>query len=228
MGDREIVANATFLDALHGVMQRDFFVITPCQSMVQPDRIMEGTRLTIVASYPNGFEFSIRTAGLPDRWALFDEELAACIQRLEEQFAAEPSDDKLQRYLELALQLFFYWVNFAPLSRGSAACGYILMMSFLNAVGLTLDEPIPENIQYDWEAILRSHPSDFVEFARPWLVRSVRRLPDGFWPSDQDEIDALFRLGQVERMPAHDDAAAVVNVAEVCATYRDMLHVLAR
>lgn len=35
------------------------------------------TRLTIVASAPEGFEFTIRTPGTPARWHQYDEELCA-------------------------------------------------------------------------------------------------------------------------------------------------------
>lgn len=35
------------------------------------------TRLTIVASPPDGFEFTIRTPGTPARWRQYDEELCA-------------------------------------------------------------------------------------------------------------------------------------------------------
>ena len=38
--------------------------------------------------------------------------------------------------LGAVLRLFFYWVNFAPLSRGSAACGYALVHSLLLSLGL--------------------------------------------------------------------------------------------
>ena len=81
--------------------------------------------------------------GLLERRAEFGAELAGCITPFEQLFVAEPTAETLDQYIELALQLFFYWVNFAPLSRGSAACGYILMVSALVAVGLTIAEPIP-------------------------------------------------------------------------------------
>lgn len=42
------------------------------------------TRLTIVASSPEGYEFTIRTPGTPDRWQQYDEELIAVWGRLTE------------------------------------------------------------------------------------------------------------------------------------------------
>lgn len=40
-------------------------------------RVFLRTRLTIVASSPEGHEFTIRTPGTPDRWRQYDDELGA-------------------------------------------------------------------------------------------------------------------------------------------------------
>ena len=37
--------------------------------------------------------------------------------------------------LDAILTLFFFWVHFAPLTRGSAACGYALVHALLLSVG---------------------------------------------------------------------------------------------
>lgn len=73
--------------------------------------------------------------------------------------------------------MFYYWVNFGPLSRGSAACGYIVLSGLMAAAGWRLTEPLPANVQMDWEAMLRPSPQAFMEKARPWLKRS--RQPSG-------------------------------------------------
>ena len=109
--------------------------------------VMEGTRLTIVQHDPDGFEFTIRTPGTPKRWAQYDEELSAIWRQLEAKGAqlrrshgqraaaataagadggegeVRLSPDELRSTADLILSVFFYWVNFGPLSRGSAACG---------------------------------------------------------------------------------------------------------
>jgi hypothetical protein len=70
------------------VMGHDFWVVTPCIRSVTdspsgtPDD-MEGTRLTIVAHEPDGFEFTIRTPGTPARWIQYEEELEAVWSRVE-------------------------------------------------------------------------------------------------------------------------------------------------
>lgn len=71
--------------------------------------------------------------------------------------------------------MFYYWVNFGPLSRGSAACGYVVLAGLMAAAGWRLVEPVPRGVQMDWEAILRPTPEAFMTKARPWLHRSRRR-----------------------------------------------------
>lgn len=45
---RQRMAAATTVAEAHAVMERDFWVVTPCCSVAQPGLVMEGTRLTIV------------------------------------------------------------------------------------------------------------------------------------------------------------------------------------
>lgn len=54
------------------------------------------TRLTIVASPPEGFEFTIRTPGTPARWRQYDEELCAVWGKLTAAVCenADPSGEK--------------------------------------------------------------------------------------------------------------------------------------
>lgn len=123
----EALAKVTQLEDLYAITKEDFYVIKPCPSLLRSGVEMEGTRLTLVAHDPEGFEFTIRTPGTPARWALFDAEISACFQRVVEVLAAGGEDggerDPLQysqEILRLALELFYFWVTFAPLSRGTA------------------------------------------------------------------------------------------------------------
>lgn len=45
----------------------------------------------------------------------------------------------------------------------------------MGAAGWRLVEPLPANVQMDWEAILRPNPGEFMAKVRPWLKRSRRR-----------------------------------------------------
>ena len=37
--------------------------------------------------------------------------------------------------LRQALEIFYFWVNFAPLTRGTAACGYAALLSIMLSRG---------------------------------------------------------------------------------------------
>jgi tetratricopeptide (TPR) repeat protein len=49
------------------VMQQGFYVETPCHSIARPGKIMAGTRITLLQKPPDGFDFTIRTPGIPSR-----------------------------------------------------------------------------------------------------------------------------------------------------------------
>jgi hypothetical protein len=52
------------------------------------------------------------------------------------------------------LRYVYYWYNFMPLARGSAAVGYTTILSLFWAVGMPVSVSIPKDYQPDWEAIL--------------------------------------------------------------------------
>lgn len=55
------------------------------------------TRLTIVASPPEGYEFTIRTPGTPSRWRQYDEELSAVWRKLTSAVCESSEEAKLSR-----------------------------------------------------------------------------------------------------------------------------------
>ena len=154
---KDTISRATSCKDLYDVMRRDFWVVTSCESTSNPGTAHEGTRITLQVrrlhhsrerersadecalltclslarfiqySAPEGYEFSIRTPGTPSRWAEYDKELEFVWNLLYEE-AIKPDRD-IERLSELILTLAFYWYNFMPLSRGTAACGYVAILS---------------------------------------------------------------------------------------------------
>jgi hypothetical protein len=45
----------------------------------------------------------------------------------------------------------FYWYNFMPLSRGTAATGYIALIAMFLAIGVKIDTLVPEEFLVDWQ-----------------------------------------------------------------------------
>eukprot|EP00741_Cyanophora_paradoxa_P021213 tig00000237_g20474.t1 len=161
------VKGATEVGELHSIVKSDYYVITPCHSTARPGRTMEGTRLTIQARPPEGYEFSIRTPGTPARQEEFDRELAHAWKALWEAGTAPQLD--LDAASDAALTLAFYWYNCMPLSRGSAAIGHVAIIAAHLAFGYEVAREIPEGHQIDWEAILRCRPADFLAAERAWM-----------------------------------------------------------
>jgi len=130
-------------------MRKDFYVVTPCHSTARPGAIMEGTRLTIQLANPEGYEYSIRTPGTPPRWVEYNQEMTHVWELLSDE-ASSPNPD-MEKVADHILTLPFYWYNFMPLSRGTAAVGYMTMIAMFLAMGFQITAPIPENLQPDWE-----------------------------------------------------------------------------
>ncbi|GBG82838.1 hypothetical protein CBR_g36368 [Chara braunii] len=165
---------------LYPIVGEDFWVVTPCEGL-HTGKVLEGTRLTLqksmMPSIRNGYNFSIRTPGTPPRWADYDAELEAVWKELCDAVcsrnAEEISKEEKTRIQDCILTLSFYWYNFMPLARGTAAVGYITLLGLLMACGLQPTARIPKGVQVDWEAILTRHPEQFISSIRTWLYPSI-------------------------------------------------------
>ncbi|KAI8019236.1 Suppressor of RPS4-RLD 1 [Camellia lanceoleosa] len=58
-----------------------------------------------------------------------------------------------------------------PLSRGSAAVGFVVLLGLLLAANMEFTGSIPEGFQVDWEAILNSDPNSFVDSVK--MIESI-------------------------------------------------------
>ena len=63
----------------------------------------------------------------------------------------------------LGLELFYYWNNFAPLSRGASAVGYTILYACILASGAEVSERVPPMTQLDFEAFLSRSFREFLE-----------------------------------------------------------------
>jgi hypothetical protein len=170
---------------LYNIMCKDFYVCTPCHSTARPGKTMEGTRITVQLAPPEGYEYSIRTPGTPGRWAEYDIEMAHAWELLAD--AVCRPDRDMEKISDLILAITFYWYNFMPLTRGSAAVGFTTMLGLFLSVDIDITAAIKEGHQPDWEAILRPTPQDFVSTIKPWLYPSRK----------QRNIDNLPRLSEL-------------------------------
>lgn len=162
-----IVENAQDCKDLYNIMRRDFWIVTPCHSIARPGTILEGTRLTIQNSPPEGFEYSIRTPGTPPRWKEYEIEMNHIWDLLTKEVTKQEID--LDRVSDLILTLTFFWYNFMPLSRGTAAAGYMGLLSMFYAIDIEIEGFIPKEFQPDWEGILTPKVEDFIQALKVWM-----------------------------------------------------------
>jgi hypothetical protein len=154
----------------------------PIASSTNTDVELNGTRLTVVANDRGGFEFSICSSSVADRFNQFEREMQNSFDRVIEallsfeeirEHADNDNDDNIQkatqRVLRRSLELFYYWVNFAPLTRGTSATGYAALLATVLVMGRDIGSMLPAGKQLDWEAIFSTTPEAFVEHVMPWI-----------------------------------------------------------
>lgn len=190
---------ATTCSDLYNIVGGDFWVVTPCHSVAINGKILDGTRLTLQKMGENGYDFSIRTPGTPPRWADYDQEMSAAWEALCDTFCWEAygSTDMtlLEKVRDCILTLTFYWYNFMPLARGTAAVGYVTLLGLFLAAGMEISTNIPESVQVDWEAILSPEVSSFIQTLRPWMYSSVKS--NVAWQSLPDVSSTFPTTGSV-------------------------------
>ena len=117
--------------------------------------------------------------------------------------ASPPSDpdpsglsSKHTEILKIALEMFYFWINFSPLTRGTAACGYSCLVATMLCCGLDFAEPLPLNMQLDWEAIFSPNCSDFVDRIAPLLPFKVAVTGIDCVPSVEDKVQTFRDMVQ--------------------------------
>lgn len=61
-----------------------------------------------------------------------------------------------------------------PLSRGSAAVGFVVLLGLFLAANMEFTGSIPQGVQVDWEAILNFDPESFMDNVKSWLNQSLK------------------------------------------------------
>ena len=82
-----------------------------------------------------------------------------------------------------------------PLSRGSAAVGFVVMLGLFLAANMEFIGNIPQGLQVDWEAILNSDPDSFVNSMKTWLYPCLKSTTS--WKDHPDVQSTLATTGSV-------------------------------
>ncbi|GAA0148277.1 hypothetical protein LIER_07766 [Lithospermum erythrorhizon] len=147
----------------------------------------------------NKFDFAIRTPCTPSRWDEFSAEMTSAWEALCDAYSGDTHGstdfDALENVRNAILRMTYYWYNFMPLSRGSAAVGFIVLLGLLLAANMEFDGSIPEGVQVDWDAILSFDPSLFINSVKSWLYPSLKITTS--WKSSPDIASTLDTVGSV-------------------------------
>ncbi|XP_015578308.1 suppressor of RPS4-RLD 1 isoform X2 [Ricinus communis] len=193
------IMDAKTCSELYKVIGEDFWLATWCNSTVIEGKRLEGTRITLMKMGEHGFDFAIRTPCTPPRWDEFDAEMAMAWEAVCNAYCGETYGstdlDVLENVRDTILRMTYYWYNFMPLSRGSAAVGFIVLLGLLLAANMEFEGKIPKGIQVDWEAILNFEPSSFVDSIKSWLCPSLKVTTS--WKDYPDVASTIATTGSV-------------------------------
>ncbi|KAK7263223.1 hypothetical protein RJT34_30810 [Clitoria ternatea] len=198
-GKLEAIMNAKSCSDLYRVVGEDFWLATWCNSTAFEGKQLEGTRITLVKKGEHSFDFAIRTPCTPARWEDFDAEMVGAWETLCDAFCGEnygsADFNALDNVRDAILRMTYYWYNFMPLSRGSAAVGFIVMLGLLLAANMEFTGSIPQGLQVDWEAILCLDPNSFVDSVKKWLYPSLKVTTS--WKDYPDIASTFATTGSV-------------------------------
>ncbi|KAK4777177.1 hypothetical protein SAY86_005865 [Trapa natans] len=209
-GKLEEIMDAISCSDLYKAVGEDFWLATWCNSTAFEGKQLEGTRITTV-KMEHGFDFAIRTPCTPARWEDFDAEMQAAWENICNTFCGEnyasTDFDVLVNTRDAILRMTYYWYNFMPLARGTAAVGFIVLLGLLLAANMEFTGSIPKGLQVDWEAILNFDPSAFIDSVKSWLYPSLSVSTS--WKDYPDVMSTFSTTGSVvAALSQYDDKAA--------------------
>ena len=128
----------------------------------QKSCLAEGTRI-VVSSSDGGktVVLAIRTASTPRRTSCYTKLLRKYVRKW-----------KSSGTLKSALQCYYYFANFQPLTRGSAACSLTTLQGMVYTNRRQVIS-LPDGIQLDWEAILNPSFNSFISDVMMWLPHQL-------------------------------------------------------
>jgi len=172
--------------------ERNHWVMTTCTSLI-PGLHLEGSRLAVTrlpaasgaltGSKPL-YKYDLKTPTTWKRVHAYEQQMQQSFEILVELLgdAADP-----EAVLHSALEVFYFWANFASLTRGTAFVGYSMLASAMLARGYRISSRIPPGRQLDWEAILYRNADTFVSKQLDWIV--LKPLSESTGTSNDATLD---------------------------------------
>jgi hypothetical protein len=173
---KEGLNNVTSIEDLYDIIDESFYIIVKISSQVSFGKYLKGTRLSLKKHDPEGYSFYIAFEVDNNRFNQFEIELESSFKQLIKILVAKKKSTLSHDYsidygnpIRNALELFYYWSNLSPLTRGTSSTGYMLLYSVITVLQEELIE-LPSLHQLDMDAILTSSPSEFITKVAPWLM----------------------------------------------------------
>ncbi|KAK7252790.1 hypothetical protein RIF29_36996 [Crotalaria pallida] len=150
-GKLEEIMHAKSCSDLYNIVGEDFWAATWCNSTAFEGKQLEGARITVEKKAEHGFDFAIRAPFTLARWEDYDAEMAMAWEALCSAYCGEnfgsTDFNVLENVRDAILRMTYYWYNFMPLSRGSAAVGFVVMLGLLLAANMEFTGKISQGLQ---------------------------------------------------------------------------------
>ncbi|XP_023517940.1 suppressor of RPS4-RLD 1 [Cucurbita pepo subsp. pepo] len=207
-GKLQDIMEAKSCSDLYKVVGEDFWLATWCNSTAFEGKQLEGTRITLAKTGERGFDFAIRSPCTASRWEEFDAEMTTAWETICNAYCGENYGSMdfstLESVRDAILRMSYYWYNFMPLSRGSAAVGFVVLLGLLLAANMEFCGNIPRGLQVDWEALLNFDPNCFVDSVKSWLYPSLKMTTS--WKEFPDVASTFKTTGSVvSALSSYDD-----------------------
>ncbi|CAH1791371.1 unnamed protein product, partial [Owenia fusiformis] len=164
------------------------------------DQAIEGIILTLTGEKSGNTQFSINIANTKERINSFHIELDYIFNRLQEEGRKAVSGklNESDGIMNLILSLTYYFYNLSPLSRGTSAVAYSVLLGLTMAVGREITGKLPQGKLLDLEAMLSSSPNTFITVVKQWFnikrlnspVSTLPKVADSF-PTVRSVIEVL-------------------------------------
>ncbi|RUS76517.1 hypothetical protein EGW08_015710 [Elysia chlorotica] len=206
-GLKEDIQNADNCEALLNVARRrqinphGVLVSTQVPSLrgVKDDYRLDGGVLVLSEDLTHKTVFALNVASTPDRTASYSAEMDHLLALLQDEMKKIGSNkvNDVENIISHILSITYYFYNLLPLSKGSSAVAYSVMLGLLMSVGRQITGRIPNGRLLDLEAMLAGAPDAFVMVAKRWMTIKKTTVPVSSLPKVWEALPTVRSVLEV-------------------------------
>ncbi|KAK6997583.1 tetratricopeptide repeat protein 13-like isoform X1 [Biomphalaria glabrata] len=206
-GLKEDLAKATSCEDLLAVARkrqinpRGFLVSTQVPSVagVREDNRLEGGILVLTEDQHQKIVFALNIVNMPDRMSSYHSEMDYLLMLLQDEMRksglSKASD--VDVIISHILSIAYYFYNLIPLSKGSSAVAYSVLLGLIMSVGRQITGRIPNGRLLDMEAIFAGAPDAFVMVAKNWMQIKKISVPVSSLPKVSELLPTVRSVLEV-------------------------------